>query len=186
MEVKLKLTAEERTRLRQALHRLGATPLKEERHEDAYYEHPCRRFSETDEALRLRCRSFLREDGRGVITELTYKGPKLDALTKTRVESSTGIEDHTAAHTILTELGFTLVARIRKKREVYQLEGTTIGLDSVDELGHFVEFERIVEAEEEIDVNRNRLLAMVSRLGLDPANSIRESYLELYLSRRAG
>src|SRR5262245_7404500 len=45
---------------------------------DRYYQHPARDFGETDEAFRLRSvgdRSFL-----------TYKGPKIDAETKSRIE----------------------------------------------------------------------------------------------------
>lgn len=45
---------------------------------DCYFAHPARDFAETDEALRIR-RS-------GSDCFLTYKGPKIDATTKTRQE----------------------------------------------------------------------------------------------------
>ncbi len=32
--------------------------IRKEYHEDTYYQHPCRDFSETDEALRIRIRRF--------------------------------------------------------------------------------------------------------------------------------
>ena len=46
---------------------------------DRYFAHPCRDFARTDEALRLR------RDGDDVA--ITWKGPRIDAATKTRRES---------------------------------------------------------------------------------------------------
>jgi len=45
---------------------------------DRYFNHPCRDFAQTDEALRLR------HHGDGVA--ITWKGPRIDAATKTRRE----------------------------------------------------------------------------------------------------
>src|SRR4051794_18008373 len=45
---------------------------------DRYFAHPCRDFSQTDEALRIRTA--------GDKSYVTFKGPKLDKTTKTRHE----------------------------------------------------------------------------------------------------
>ncbi len=57
---------------------LGAKIAAAEEEVDLYFAHPARDFAATDEALRLR-----RKGPRGYIT---YKGPKIDAVTKTRRE----------------------------------------------------------------------------------------------------
>src|SRR5690242_21329103 len=75
---------------------------------DTYYSHPCRDFSQTDEALRIR-----RVGDKAFIT---YKGPKVDAESKTRREIELelsgdveGVLDHAA---LLEALGFRTVAKV--------------------------------------------------------------------------
>ena len=62
----------------------GATLSKDCDQVDEYFNHPCRDFAVTDEALRLR------KDPDG---KMTYKGPKLDRTTKTREEIEMDIDD---------------------------------------------------------------------------------------------
>ena len=45
---------------------------------DRYFNHPARDFAETDEALRIR--------RIGPVNRITYKGPRVDTVTKTRQE----------------------------------------------------------------------------------------------------
>jgi adenylate cyclase, class 2 len=61
-----------------ALARLGATWHGTAEQVDRYFNHPCRDFAVTDEALRLR-----RTDA---ALAITWKGPRLDATAKTRRE----------------------------------------------------------------------------------------------------
>ena len=82
--------------------------LRREYHEDTYYQHPCRDFSRTDEALRIRVRRF---NGH-FEAFLTYKGPKIDEVSKTREEIEAMVEDEELVpqtveklRTILEELG---------------------------------------------------------------------------------
>ena len=56
---------------------LGATLIGTENHRDLYFNSPLRDFKESDEALRIR----IKEEG----ARLTYKGPKLDKETKSRL-----------------------------------------------------------------------------------------------------
>lgn len=140
---------------------------------DTYYDHPARSFAQTDEALRIR-----REDGRAA---LTYKGPKVDGASKTRRELETGITDAEAARAVLEALDFEPVADVRKTRDRYELDGYVVTLDAVDGVGEFVE----VEAEgEETDIEELRAgaEAVLERLGLDAADQVRASYLELLLN----
>ncbi|MDZ7620691.1 MAG: class IV adenylate cyclase, partial [Patescibacteria group bacterium] len=71
-----------RTKLRR-LHARFAETTDEET--DLYFNHPQRDFRETDEAFRIR--------RRGLANRVTYKGPKIDATTKTRRELELPLPD---------------------------------------------------------------------------------------------
>ena len=68
-----------------ALARLGATWHATVEQVDRYFNHPCRDFAATDEALRLR-----RTDQ---ALAITWKGPRLDATAKTRRELELPLAD---------------------------------------------------------------------------------------------
>jgi len=173
-EIKLEIDEGAAEKLQRRLEALGASPRAVLDQRDVYFAHPVREFSRTDEALRLR----LDEHG----LRVTYKGPKLDPPRKTReeIEFPVGTELETAT-TLLERLGFTPVARVRKTRSDFVLEGpprAVISLDRVDGLGSFCEIE--VEAET-VDAGREALGALARRLELSGRAPIAKSYLELLL-----
>jgi len=145
---------------------------------DRFYQHPSRDFAQTDEGLRLRRRMFA--DG----TEecfLTYKGPKIDPLTKTRKEIDIRLEAVEPWHDILTALGFQPVAFVPKTRRRGHLAEGGRNFDVLLDLlpgglGFFVELETFAE-ETDCDAARQALLDLAAKLGL--GGSIRTSYLEL-------
>ena len=151
--------------------------MRKEMHEDIYYQHPCRDFSETDEALRIRIKRF---DGH-FEAFLTYKGPKLDSISKTRKEIEVPISDVDAYSDLLTSLGFREVLTIVKVREKYYVEkGVTITLDEVEGLGQFIEIEKLVK-EGNIEEEVNKLRKILKELGVKKFE--RKSYLELLLEK---
>lgn len=77
---------------------LGAIKKAVENHRDIYFNSYLRDFRSTDEALRIR----IKDDG----ARLTYKGPKLNSQTKSRLELTVEINDPQAMQKILVELGF--------------------------------------------------------------------------------
>jgi adenylate cyclase class 2 len=189
VEVKIRLLDNEVGKLTRVLHNLGAERINEELHEDTYYEHPCKSYSRTDEAIRVRRyrstpRGHPTESGRPREVELTYKGPKIDSSTKTRIESSVYVNSSEDLDLILQSLGFKPVATIRKKRVFYSLRNTTLSIDNVDGLGRFMELEIIVDRNDDIESAREHIFSLVRDLGLSLDRSVRESYLELYLSRQ--
>jgi len=152
--------------------------LRREYHEDTYYSHPCRDFSRTDEALRIRVRRF---DGH-FEAFLTYKGPKLDKVSKTREEIEVLIEDPEAHARILEALGFREVLTVEKVRERYYVEkGVTITLDEVNGLGKFVEAEAMTEDESNVQELVEFLMGILRELGVRRFE--RRSYLELILEK---
>jgi adenylate cyclase class 2 len=152
------------------LHELGAEYLGEETQEDLYFAHPCRDFASTDEALRLR------RGGRSC--SMTYKGPKIDAHTKTRMEREVIVDDFNAAMEVLRSLGFEEVGAVKKKRRYYSLKGFDVMLDVVEGLGEFIEVEKKAE-----EYEPRELLDFLKLLGTE--NLIRKSYLELLLEGKS-
>jgi adenylate cyclase class 2 len=144
---------------------------------DTYYDAPHREFAETDEALRVRIE---RRDGEET-TKLTYKGPLLEAESKSREEHETAVADPGAIRNILDGLGFAPAAEVRKDREFFELDGYTVTLDAVNGLGEFVEVETETD-DAEIEPAREGAVELLESLGLDPDEQIRTSYLGLLLA----
>lgn len=141
-------------------------PVGERLQVDTYYRHPCRDFGETDEAIRVR-----EVDDERV---LTYKGPKIDPESKTRVEVETPVGDEGGA--VLERLGFEPLEPVVKRREVYRLDGFTATVDRVEGLGTYVEAET-GGTEEEMEELRDELKELLEGLGAERFE--RRSYLEL-------
>ncbi len=190
IEVEVKIPVDNLEQLGHSLERIGAEKLNSETQIDTYYNHPCRAFEQTDEAIRLRSRVPYSQrpseqvDESRPLYELTYKGSKFDPLTKTRLELSVGLDDLDNAKSILTHLGFKCVTEIVKKRVFYSLHDLTLSLDDIEGVGEFLELERVVASKNEIEPEREKMFAILEKLGLDPQMSIRESYLELFLEKK--
>ena len=110
---------------------------------DQYFAHPARDFVKTDEALRIRT-----SDRKSFVT---YKGPKLDVVTKTRRELELPLNEQDADGSqfaeLLAALGFRPVATVRKQRRIFRIDhaGRHVegSIDEVDGVGTFVELELI-------------------------------------------
>lgn len=173
-EVELKLRAAHDP-LRERLDAIGAEPAGTVTQVDTYYDHPVREFAETDEALRVRRET----DSDGERAKVTYKGPLVDEVSKTREELETGVADGDTMAAIVESVGFDPAATVEKERERFRHGEYTITLDSVEGLGEFVEVE--TEAEE-IEPARAGATELLEALGLDPDEGIRTSYLGLLLA----
>lgn len=165
IEVEAKARAQEGAE--QRILRMGGVLEGVENHTDIYFSSPVRDFASSDEALRIR----IKDDG----AYLTYKGPKLDSETKTRLELSVRVDDAATAERLLESLGFFRFAVVRKRRAKYRLGGVIVALDDVDGLGRFVEAE--IAADRDNPIDRARVLEIISSVGM--GKPIRLSYLEL-------
>ncbi len=185
LEVEIKVKVDDPERAEEILGEEGKH-VRTLRQEDVYFSHPCRDFAKTDEALRLREVEI--EEGSTCVL-LTYKGPKIGKVGKSRIEVEVEVSDKEAAREILERLGFEPLEDmvIRKVRKVYALhiDGTRVEacLDTVEGLGTFLELE--IEAEEDADVGELEamLLELVrDRLGVR-GEVVRDSYLELLMQK---
>ncbi len=152
--------------------------LRREKHEDTYLGHPCRDFSSTDEALRIRIKRF---NGH-LEAFLTYKGPKIEGRSKTREEIEVEIDDPGGYSRLLRKLGFFEVAKVVKSREVYFVEkGLTLALDDVVGLGKFVEAEVLMDDGSDVSPVVDRLIGILRDVGVVKLE--RKSYLELLMEK---
>lgn len=186
-EVEVKLPLHDVKAIESVLTDLGAKRTNSEKQIDVYLDHPCKSFGETDEALRLRTRKNIVVDSSDAHDipdteiEMTYKGPKIDATTKTRIELSVGVDNLEVAKALLLNLGFKDVATITKNRIFYIHKGITVSIDDIQDIGTYLELERVVNSEELIHDARKEIFQLIESMGLNPNDSIRESYLEIYL-----
>lgn len=175
-EVEMKFPVADSSALEDRLVKMGAIISSPQTEVDTYFAHPARDFARTDEALRIR--------RKGRANFLTYKGPKIDATTKTRHEIDLPLpadEETAVAWTgLLGALGFTIVGEVRKSRRKAQIDwqGRNVegSLDEVNGLGQFAELELVVEPSD-IEAAKACILSLAGALGL--AGSERRSYLEL-------
>lgn len=178
-EVEQKYRVSDGQALRAELAALGGDLGRARQEIDCYYNHPARDFAATDEALRIRT-----VEGVG---RITYKGPKIDATTKTRREIEVPLAEQTAGtwDEVLQALGFRPVAEVRKQRRKawvpWEGQRVEVSLDEVDEVGPFVELELMAD-ESSLDTAKACLASLAQRLRL--SDSERRSYLELLLESR--
>jgi adenylate cyclase, class 2 len=175
-EVEMKFPVADMAAFESRLGDLGTAISPAQAELDVYFAHPSRDFASTDEALRIR--------RKGRSNYITYKGPKIDATTKTRREIDLPLpadeESAQAWSSLLEALGFSAVAEVCKSRRKFhiiwqgqQIEGS---LDRVEQLGDFAELELVVQPEG-VDKARTCIASLAETLGL--VRSERRSYLEL-------
>lgn len=191
-EVELKFAVPEPRAIEERLRSLGGRLYAAVDQVDRYFNHPVRDFAVTDEALRLR------HDGAGVA--ITWKGPRIDAATKTRREielplvvgrpdggeadpSARTLADWTA---LLEALGFRPVATVAKRRRPARVpwkdREVDVAIDSIEGLGDFLELE-LQAREADVPEARACLESLARELGVGPSE--RRSYLELLLGSQA-
>ncbi|NND96807.1 MAG: class IV adenylate cyclase [Pirellulaceae bacterium] len=181
-EVEQKFHVDNLTQLERQLLQLQAVEQATQQHVDTYYNHPCRDFAETLEALRVRlC------DG---VPMVTYKGTKLPGAIKARRELEwrldPGDPDGLQMQQLLSLLGFRSVAMVKKTRRLFCLPGNhadlVVTIDDVQQVGLFSEIELIVDEEGGIETARAKIQDLAAVLGLQQAES--RSYLRMLLGAK--
>jgi len=175
IEVEVKARVDDPKQLERSIIELGATPIGIDTQTDTYFNAEDRDFGKTDEALRIRV-----QDGKSF---LTYKGPKLDKISKTRKEVEVKIIDPKNMGQILTLLGFLPVSTVIKKRKNFRIGDFFIALDEVRDLGNFIEIEISVNDAKNSDEKVQSIFKFMEKLGISRELTIRKSYLEMILEK---
>lgn len=175
IEVEVKARVTDFKEVIKGLKKIGAEKKGSEHQEDVYYNAPHRDFAQTDEALRIR--QISPEHGKPKIL-FTYKGAKMDKVSKTRKELEFKISDPYKMGLILEELGFNPVETIKKDRDIYTWKDYTITLDQVYRVGNFVEIEKEGREGDDFSQALEDIFDIYQKLGIK-SGFVRESYLEL-------
>ena len=174
IEVEVKAKIRSFDEMRKRLDEINAVKVKTEHQEDRYFNSPVRDFAQTDEALRIR--ETKSDDKHNLF--ITYKGPKIDAKSKTREEVEMEIEDAEKASKIFENLGFKEVRTVVKDREYYQYENYEISLDNVHGLEPYMEIEISLEDNSDYSKAQESIFELFEKLGITDGFE-RTSYLEL-------
>lgn len=174
IEVEVKAKVKDFSSIKEKLDGMGAEKFKDEYQSDTYFNAPDRDFGVTDEALRIR--EIPENSGKRFI--LTYKGAKMDDLSKTRQEVEVDITDSERMALILTNLGFRKAAVVTKDRAIYNLNEFIITLDTVHGAGTYVEIETAVNEGEDTTDSLNKIFEIYKTMGIEDGFE-RRSYLEL-------
>ncbi len=174
IEVEVKASVNDFSDVKQRLIQIGAVKIKREYQKDLYYNAPHKDFGVTDEALRIR--EIPENDGKRYI--LTYKGAKLDKVSKTRKEIEVEVSESENTSLILENLGFKKAAIVKKERDIYHLDEFIITLDNVYNVGKFVEIETEANEDEDTSKSIKKIFRIYKKLGIEDGFE-RRSYLEI-------
>jgi len=182
LEIEAKYALADAWTLEAVLARRGARFIEERTEVDHYFNAPDRDFAVTGEAFRIR------QIGRRNL--ITWKGPRLVAVAKTREEIeipfADGPEANDQLNTLLTRLGYREVEIVRKLRRVFALEQgcfeVQICIDAVEMVGLFAEVEIVAEPVHFEDAQAT-LLQLAEELGL--THMERRSYLKMLIEAKS-
>jgi adenylate cyclase class 2 len=174
IEVEVKASVKDFVSIRKKLIEIGAVNIKMEHQKDVYFNAPHKDFGETDEALRIR--EVPEKRYKRYI--LTYKGAKMDDVSKTRKEIEVDVLEAKNMALILENLGFRRAATVKKDRDIYHLNDFIITLDTVYDVGTFVEIEKEANEGDDTKETLDDIFNIYSRLGIEDGFE-RRSYLEL-------
>jgi adenylate cyclase class 2 len=172
-EVEVKARIEDPASIESQLFTLGASFQHTIHQNDTYFQHPLRNFAQTDEALRIR----ITDDK----SYLTYKGPKIDSFSKTREELELEVQDPLKFSELLKKIGLNPIMKVVKTRKSYLLQDISISIDTIEELGNFIELELDVPDKAQVPMARERLFTILAQLTISPDKFERRSYLELLM-----
>ena len=177
-EIEIKLPVGDAADMEKQLAGLGFLKLQSVREEDHYFDNEAAQIKNSGEALRVRTVTDL-SDGRSE-SVITFKGKKMDTVSKSRKELETGVSERETAMEILRAIGFHAVEpAVVKIRKEYTKGRMHACLDSVEGLGDFLELEIVVESEADKDPAMEEIAGVLSRLGYSLADTERRSYLGL-------
>ena len=174
IEVEVKAIVKDFEDVRKKLTQIGAVKIKTEHQSDVYYNAPHKDFGETDEALRIR---QIPENGK-TRAILTYKGTKLDNVSKSRKEIEVDVSDAENTALILENLDFRKAASVTKNRDIYHINEFIVTLDTVQNVGTYVEIETGAKEDEDTSESIRKIYDIYKQLGIEEGFE-RRSYLEL-------
>jgi len=177
-EIEVKVPLKDAAETEMQLIESGFCKSQKIREEDHYYDNASSSIKNNGEALRVRHITDLASgESESVIT---FKGKKMDTVSKSRKELETGVSDGQLAEQIFEAIGFSRVSpSVIKVRQELVWEDMTACVDRIDGLGGFLELEIVISDEEEKDSALSKISLVLEKLGYSLSDTIRNSYLAL-------
>lgn len=185
IEVEVKLKIDSAESIEKKLIELGFKKGQTLQEIDYYYNGVDRDFRASGEALRLRLVESL--DGSAVVADrpgepliqMTYKGPKLDNVSMSRVEHQVNIDNFETMLSILSSLGYKPVEPVIKLRRELFSEEICACVDTVDGLGDYLELEIMADEESQRENALDKISIVLKQLGYSISDTTTTSYLSM-------
>ncbi|MDR2830969.1 MAG: class IV adenylate cyclase [Methanobrevibacter sp.] len=178
IEVEIKAKISDFNDVKGKLKEFKISKVSEEIQEDIYLERDDIGFAKNDKAFRIR--KIIKEDNKTIV--ITYKGPKVDEVSKTREEIELCVEDEDKILKIFERLGFYKGGFVKKRREIYNLDEYVISLDNVEGLDPYIEIEVDLEDGSDYQDHINKIYGIFTKLNINDGFET-NSYLELLMSK---
>ena len=164
LNLELKARVENHETIKHILKNIGATFEKTLDQKDIYYK-------VEDGLLKLRI-----ENGNYSLIKYNREEEESDRWSNYYVVKMEGVETE-----LLFSSLFPIETEVVKKRELYMYKNTRVHIDTVENLGNFIELETVVHGEREYA--KELFDEMVELLNLDLSDQIRSSYRDLILAQ---
>ena len=168
VEIEIKLKVDHLAPVRDRLREFGAQPIGEAMETNTFFDTPDRALLASDCGLRLRRSRNCATKAEKLV--VTYKGPRGEGQVKKREELEVGVDRADAAEQMMERLGYVRQLSFEKRRETWKLDKCTVELDSLPELGSFVEIEGPTEAD---------VMKLREKLGLAHVPAVTPTYADL-------
>ena len=171
-EIEIKLKVKDFSELKNKLLLEGCVLSNPINQNDTIYSHKDKigkewtKPDEGDFVIRIR-----RQDNKSELTVKQQRSHELDNL-----EFETEVKDSEVMHQILSLLGYVPMVEVKKKRQKGKLGQYEICLDEVDELGTFVELEKLADDEADVATVEEDLFREMERLGVPRENREKRGY----------
>jgi adenylate cyclase class 2 len=168
VEIEIKMKVDHLAPVRDRLRQIGAKLVGEAMETNTFFDTPDRALLASDCGLRLRrSRNCTTKEEKLIAT---YKGPRGEGPVKKREEIEVAVDKQQPTEQLLERLGYVRQLSFEKRRETWKLEKCTVELDSLPELGSFVEIECPTEAE---------VMKLREKLGLANVPAVTPTYADL-------
>lgn len=125
------------------------------------------------EAGRLKLRSFSAAAGELIFYRRADRhGPNESFYIRTPTSSPGSLRESLS-------LAYGVAGRVVKHRTLYLVGRTRVHLDHVQDLGHFMELEVVLEEGESADAGVLEARALMARLGVEPSQLVAAAYVDL-------
>ena len=125
------------------------------------------------ESGRLKLRTFSATEGELIFyRRVNEQGPKESFYVRTPTASPESLRE-------CLSLAHGQAGRVVKHRTLYLVGRTRMHLDRVEGLGHFLELEVVLEADESIEAGVREAQLLMAQLGVGPSQLVETAYVDL-------